>query len=146
MPDRDQRKCHLALGIDVEHPIYFGVHKAAHDSGRKIERCAHGQQVGEQCAVVPAKVAVGACLILPGVTPVGSSADDDNWSVQDRRLGSGRFDQHTAIVASTQLVQTELAGSEVIKPRFQIAKVTTREVEFDLIESTGCGGSAEINL
>src|SRR5919108_1846398 len=89
---------------------------------------------------------IGACLVFPSIPPVSSSADDDNRRVPDRRLSGGHFDQHTAIIASTQLVQAELAGSKVIKPRFEIAEGTTGEVEFNLIESAGARRRAKVNL
>src|SRR5436309_14580727 len=50
------------------------------------------------------------------------------------------------MVASTQLAQPELAGSEVIKPRFEIVEGTTGEIEFNLIERAGARRRAEINL
>ena len=79
MTEGHQGKSYLALWVDVKEPIYGVVYESADYFGQQAQRGANGQQVGEQSAVVPAEVAVGAVLILPGVAPVSGGADDGQW-------------------------------------------------------------------
>ena len=74
--ERHQRESYFALRIDIEQAIHCVVNEAAHHFGSQAQRGADGQQVGEQGAIVPAEVAVGAVLILPCIAPVGAGADD----------------------------------------------------------------------
>src|ERR1700682_60836 len=121
MAERHERESHLALRIYIEQAIHGVVYESAYYFCRQAQRGADGQKVGEQGAVVPAEVAVGTVLILPGVAPVGGGADDGQRSVSDGWFGSRGFDQDAAIVSGAQAAQTELGGGEVIDAGFGIA-------------------------
>ena len=120
--ERHKRKTHLALGIDVEQAIHGVVYESADYLGGQAQRSADGQEVGQQGAVVPAEVAVGAVLILPGVAPVGGGADDCQRGVGDGGLGGRGIDQDAAIVSGAKPAQAELGGGEVIDAGFEVAR------------------------
>src|SRR5260370_13087045 len=91
-------------------------------------------------------MAVGAGLILPGIAPVGASADDGERRVSDGRFAAGGLDQYAAIVSGTQLAQAKLGGSEVVDAGLKLGEVAAAEVELDLVERSGAGGDAKIDL
>src|SRR5205823_5108871 len=62
----------------------------------------HGQQIREQRAVVPTEVAIGARLVLPGVPPVRSSADDRRGRVSHCEFHSRRLSQVSAKITFSQ--------------------------------------------
>ena len=142
----DKRKNYLALGIHVEQAIHGVVYESADYLGGQAERSADGQEIGQQGAVVPAEVAVGAVLILPGVAPVGGGADDCQRSVGDGRLGGRGIDQDAAIVTGPQPAQAELGGGEVIDAGLKVRKISADQVEFDLVERSSAGGGAKVNF
>ena len=144
--ERHKRESYLALRIDVEQAIHRLVNESAHYFGGQAEGGADGQQVGEQGAVVPAEVAVGAVLILPGVAPVGGGADDGQRGVGDGGLGGGGIDQDAAIVSGAQPAQAELGGGEVIDAGLKVGEIAADQVEFDLVERSGAGGGAKVNF
>ena len=148
MAERHQGKSHLALSIDIEQGIDRVVHKTAHHFGRQTQRRGDGQQVGEQGAVVPAEMAVGAVLILPGVAPVRASADDGQRSLGDCGFGGGGLDQDAAIVSGAQFAQAELGGGEVIDAGFEIVrqKIAADQIEFDLVKRSGASGGAKVDF
>ena len=146
MAKGDQRKGHLALGIYIQQAVYRGVHKPADYLGGQAQGGGDGQQVGQQSAVVPAKMAIGAGLILPGIAPVGGGADDGERRVSDGRFAAGGLDQDAAIVSGAQLAQAEFGGSEVVDAGQKVGEVATNEVELNLVERPGAGGRAKIDF
>src|SRR3984893_14374600 len=114
MTQRHQRDGELAVGIDIQQAVSRRVHKPAHYLDRQAQGGGDGQEVGEHSAVVPAKMAVGAGLILPGIAPVGASADDGERRVSDGRFTAGRLDEYAAIVSGAQPAPPELGRSEGI--------------------------------
>src|SRR5438270_7574902 len=68
--DSRQRKRHLALSINIQQAVDGRVHKAAYNFRRKTQCSGDGQQAGEQGAVVPSEMAIGAVLIFPSIAPV----------------------------------------------------------------------------
>src|SRR5437899_418819 len=88
MTQGHQREGHLTLGIYIEQAVYRRVHKTADYLGGQAQGGGDGQQVGQQRAVVPAEMAIGAGLIRPGIAPVGAGAADGDRRVDDRRKGS----------------------------------------------------------
>ncbi len=91
-------------------------------------------------------MAVGAVLILPGVTPVGASADDGQRSVSDRGFGGCGLNQDAAIVSGAQAAQAEFGGGEVIDARFEVGEIAANQIELDLVERSGAGGGAKVDL
>ena len=81
------------MGIDIEQLIHFRVDETGDHLGRKTQCGRNREQVREQRAVVPAEMAVGAALILPGVAPVCAGADDGHWRMRNRGLSTGGIDQ-----------------------------------------------------
>ena len=114
----------------------------------KPKRRGDSQQVGEQSAVIPAEMAVGAVLILPGVAPVGGGADDGQRGVRDGRLAGGSLDQDAAKVSGAQAAQSKLGSGEVIDAGFEVGRSPTKiaadQIEFDFVERSGAGGGAKV--
>src|ERR1700680_4800265 len=96
--ERHKREHDLALRIDIEERIYLVVHKTAYYLGGQTLRGADGQEVGEERAVVPTEVAVGAVLILPGIAPVSTGADDGERCVCAGGLVGGGLDPYNALI------------------------------------------------
>ena len=143
---RHQGKSHLALDIDIEQSVNGIIHKTADNFGRQPQRRADRQQVGEQRAVVPAEVAIGAVLIFPGVPPVCSSADDGQRGMGDGGLGGGSGDQDAAIVPGAQFAQAKFGGGKVIDAGFEIREIAADQVEFDLVKRAGASSGAKVDF
>src|SRR5579863_6513273 len=144
MAEGDHGKGHFALRIDIEQVVHRIVDKATHDLGGQPQCSGYGQQVREQGAVVPAKMAIGTVLILPGIAPIGASADDGRRSMNDSGFTTRGFDQHAAIVSGTQFAQAELGRGEVINARRKIVEIPANQIKLDLVERTGTSCRAEI--
>ncbi len=93
-----ERECHLALGIYIKQAVDAGVHEPAHHPRGQSEGRGNSEHVGEQRAVVPAEMAVGPRLILPGVAPVSAGANYGERRVSDGRFTARGFHQHAAII------------------------------------------------
>ena len=96
-----KREGYFSLRIYIEQTVHGTVCKATDYFGRQAQGSSDGEQVSQQGAIVPSEVAVGAVLILPGVTPVCGGADDGQWGVSDGRLVGRGIDQDAAIVSSS---------------------------------------------
>src|SRR5205823_11030128 len=118
--DSRQRTRHLALSINIQQAVDGRVHKAAYNFRRKTQCSGDGQQAGEQGAVVPSEMAIGAVLIFPSIAPVGAGADDGQRRVSDGRFAAGGLGQNAAIISAAEFAQTELGGGEVIDTGLQI--------------------------
>ena len=103
MAEGHQRKSYLPLSIDIQQAVHGSVHKSARYLGWQAEGCGDGDEVGEQRAVVPAEVAIGAFLIFPGIAPVGTRADHGQRRVSDGRFVCRGFDQNLAMVSGAEL-------------------------------------------
>src|SRR5258708_30814578 len=90
---------HFTLGIDIQQMIYVGVDEAAYDLGRQTQGSGDGEKVGEHSPVVPAEVAVGARLILPGISPVSACAIHSEWCVFDITLSACRLQPDTPLIS-----------------------------------------------
>src|SRR4029077_15874979 len=139
MTQGHEREGHLALGVYIQQAVYRRVHKPAHYFGGQAQGGGDGQPVREPRGVVPAKMAIGAGLILPGIAPVGAGADDGEGRVSDGRFAAGGLDQDAAIVSGAQMAQAKLGGSEVIDAGLKVDEVAADEVELDLVERSGAG-------
>src|ERR1700687_2319062 len=91
-------------------------------------------------------MAVGACLILPGIAPVGAGADDGQGRVSDAGFAAGGLDQDASIVSGAQPAQAELGRSEVIDASLKVGEAAANQIEFDLVERSGAGGRAKIDF
>src|SRR6266852_7052094 len=138
-----KREGHFTLGIDVQQAIHAGVDEAAHDPGRQTEGGGNSEQVGEESAVVPAEMAVGAGLIFPGVAPAGAGANDGERGVGDGGFAAGGFEEDTTVISWAQEAEAEFGGGEVIDAGIEVSEGTANEIELDLIERAGAGGGAK---
>ena len=146
MAEGYEGKSHLALRIDVEQAIHGVIDESANHFGREAQGRADRQKVAEKGAVVPAEVAVGAVLILPGVAPVGGGADDGQWGVSDGGLRGRGFDQDAAIVSGAKLAQAEFGGGKVIDAGFEVGEVPADQVELDLVQCSRAGSGAKVDF
>ena len=89
-------------GIEIEYAIHIGVHEPEHDLGRQPRSRRNGQHIRQQGAVVPTEMAIGARLILPGVPPVCSGADDRRGRVSHRGFHRRRLSQISAKITFSQ--------------------------------------------
>jgi len=137
---------HLTMGIDVQQAIDTGIHKAAHHTGRQTEGAGNGEQVGEQSAVVPAEMTVGAGLIFPGVAPVGAGANDTKRGVGDGGFTASGFEEDAAIISGSQAAQAELGRGEVIDASIQVSEAPANEIELDFVERSSAGGGAKVDF
>ena len=148
MPDRNQREYHLTFGVEAEQFINLRVDKPGQNLGRKIRGFGYRQKIGQDGAIIPAEVAIGAGAVFPGVAPVGAGANDDYRSVGDRWFAARGLDQRLPEVARPQLAQAELGDAEVVdasrKPASTGAgqsftwKIGADDVEFDFVECARC--------
>ncbi len=146
MADWHQGECHFALRIEVEQAVHRVVDESANYLRGQSQRSANCQQVGEQRAIVPSEMAVGAVLILPCVAPVGGGADDGQRTVSDIEIIGSGVDEDTAIVSGAQFAEAEFSGGEVIDASFESREITADQIEFDLVERSGAGGGTEIDF
>src|SRR5258708_10071670 len=137
---------YFRLGIDIQQMIHVGVDEAAYDRGRQTQGSGDGEKVGEHSPVVPAEVAVGARLILPGIAPVSACANDSEWCVCDSTFSACGFKQDTPIISRAQAAQTEFGGSEVVDTRRQVAQVAANQIKLHLVERSGAGCRAKVEF
>src|SRR5579872_1091697 len=155
-PNTYDGKRYLTLCVQPEEFVDLLVHEAGNDSCRKIRRSGHSQEIGEDGAVVPAKMTVCARVIFPGIAPISSSTDYEHWSLRNRRIGTRRVYDSLTIVPCAQLAKTELGRSEVIYAgrecrrriglRSGAAQIATYDIKLDFIESARASGRAEEGL
>lgn len=151
MTERHQRESDFAQGIDIEQAVHCIVDETAYYFCRQTQGSGDRQQIGEQSAVIPAEMAVGAVLIFPGVAPVSGGAHDGQRSVSDGRLVGRSFSQDAAIVSGAQAAQSKLGGGEVIDAGFEVGpiartKISADQIELDLVERSGAGRGAKVYL
>src|SRR4029077_10738665 len=85
-------------------------------------------------------------LILPGIAPVSAGADDGERRLSDGRFTAGGLDQDVAMVSGAQPAQAKLGGSEVIDAGRKVGEVSANQIKLDLVECSGAGGRAKIDL
>src|SRR5438270_12532064 len=91
-------------------------------------------------------MAIGACLVLPGVPPISSGADDRRGRVSYPEFHGRRLNQVSAKITLSQEPQSYIRWIEVIHARIQARQITTHQVQFDLVESSGAGCGAKVDL
>jgi hypothetical protein len=101
-PDRHEAQGNLAPRIEIKQSVHFDVHESEHDLGGQPRSRRNGQHIRQQRAVVPTEMAIGARLILPGVPPVCSGADDRRGRVSHRRFHRRRLSQVSAKITFSQ--------------------------------------------
>ena len=154
MPNRNQRECYFAFGVEAEQLIDLSVDEPGHNPGRKMRGFGHRQKIGKDGAVIPSEVAIGAGAIFPGVAPVSASTNNYYRSVRNGWIAGRGFDQCLAEVAGSQLAQAELGDAEMVDASrktgriFDAGQSFTRQigaddVEFDFVEGAGARGGAE---
>ncbi len=136
----------LSTGIDIQKAIDAGVHEAANHAGWQTQASGDGEQVGEQRAVVPAEMAVGAGLILPSVAPVGAGANDGERGMGDGGFATGRFQQRAAMVSGPKTAQAELGGGEVIDAGIEVGETAANQIKLDFVERAGTSGGAKVEF
>jgi hypothetical protein len=62
------------------------------------------------------------------------------------RLTASGLKQGAAIISGAQPAQAELRGSEVIDTGFQAGQVAANQIELNLVERPGAGGSSKVNF
>ena len=97
-------------------------------------------------ARVPEAVTVGPSLVLPGVAPVGRRRHENGGRPRDRRLPSGRLDQHRPAVRRAQPSQREVLRAEVVDAGLQPGELAADQVEIDVVERARVRGRAEVHL
>src|SRR6202030_2320168 len=97
-------------------------------------------------AVVPAKMAVGAGLIFPGVAPVGASANDSERGVGDGRFAAGGFEEYAAIISGAQFAEAEFCRGEMIGTGIEAGQVAANEIELDFVERSGAAERAKVDF
>ncbi len=102
VPDRYEAQGNLAPGIEIEHAIHIGIHEPKHDLGGQSRSRRNGRHIRQQGAIVPTKMAIGACLILPGVPPVRPGANDGHGRANHRRFQRRRLSQVSAKITFSQ--------------------------------------------
>ena len=91
-------------------------------------------------------MAVGAVLIFPSIAPVRAGANDGKRRVGNGGFTAGGFKQEAAIIPGAQSAQAELGGREVIDAGRQVGQVAANQIKLDLVERSGTGGSAKVDL
>src|SRR5215472_7535841 len=99
MPYRYEAPGDLAPRVEIKQVIHSRVHEPQHDLGWLPGSPGNGQDVSQQGAVVPAKMAIRTRLVLPRVPPVRSSTDDGHGRMRHRRFHRCRLDQVSAKIA-----------------------------------------------
>src|SRR5450432_2712000 len=102
VPDRYEAQGNLVPGIEIEYAIHIGVHEPEHDLGGQSRSRRNSQHIRQQGAIVPTKMAIGACLILPGVPPVCSGANDGHGCANHCRFQRRRLSQVSAKMTFSQ--------------------------------------------
>src|SRR5882724_1924024 len=105
---RDQCQCNLALSIYPQETIDSLIDKSQDHFGRHRLRGRHGERVGNHGASVPETMPIGACLVLPGITPEGAGADDGERRRSHSRFTTSRLHQELAIIALAQATEGEV--------------------------------------
>ncbi len=114
MPNRNQRECHFTFGVEAEQLVDLRVDEPGHNPGRKFRGLRYRHKIGEDGAVVPSEMAIGAGAIFPRVAPVRSGTDDGDRSVGNRWIAARGFDQRLPKVTRPQLAQAELSDTEMV--------------------------------
>src|SRR5204863_182916 len=71
---------------------------------------------------------------------------DDDGGGGHRRLARRRRHHGRAVVAGAQAAQREVVRPEVVDARLEVGERPRDQVEVDVIERTGAGGGAEVDL
>jgi hypothetical protein len=66
--------------------------------------------------------------------------------VGDGGFTASGFEQDAAIISGAQSAQAELGGGEVIDAGLQVREVAANQIKLDLVERSGAGCSAKVNL
>src|SRR5215469_9304637 len=85
-PDRDEAQGDLTLGIEIKQAVHVGVYESEHNLGWQPRSYRNGQHIRQQRAVIPTEMAIGARLVLPGVSPVRSGAENSRGGMSHSRL------------------------------------------------------------
>src|SRR5882672_12790509 len=91
-------------------------------------------------------MAIGARLVLPSVPPVCSGADYRRGRMSHRGFHRRRLSQVSAKITFPQNPQRYIRRIEVIHTGTQTREIATHDVQFDLVESSGAGCSAKVDL
>ena len=146
MPDTYQRKCDLALRVQIQQGIHLRIHKAQDYVRRQSQSGSHCQQVRQDCPVVPSKMAICPCSVFPRVSPVRACADDHGWSVHNARFIGRGVDQGAPIIPGPEQSKRKVARTKMVNTRFQARQVANDEVEFEFVQRARTRGRAEVAL
>ncbi len=134
------------FNVESEQCVDLLVHEAHHDASAQILRCANCQRVRQDRAAVPEGVAVGTCLVLNRVSPEYIRKDqNDRGSLYGRLIPAG-LKQVAAVISLAQSGQRVGLWFVVIQPRWQTGKVSTCQVNLDVIQRAGAGRGAKVKL
>ena len=91
-------------------------------------------------------MAIGARLVLPGVPPVCSGADDGRGRVSHRGFHRRRLSQVSAKITFSQKPQRYIRRIEVIHAGVQARETASHDIQLDLVEGSGAGCGAKIDF
>src|ERR1700674_1338477 len=146
MAERDHRKRHCPLGIDIDQPVHLCVHESADHLGRHSYSRGDRQQIAYERAIVPAEMPIRACLIFPSVAPVRTGANDRHRGMNYRRLAACSLAQNLPIISRSQFAQCKIRRRKVVHAGFETLKIATNYIELDLVECPGASCGAEVDL
>src|SRR5262244_3532994 len=89
---------------------------------------------------------IGARLVLPGVPPIRSRADDRRGRVSHRGFHRRRLSEVSAKTTLSQKPQRYIRRIEVIHAGIQAREITTHDVQFDLVESSSASCGAKVDF
>src|SRR5580692_3003446 len=99
MAEGYHRKGYLAVRMDIQQPVHVCVHESADHLGRYAKSCADGQQIGQESAVIPAKVTISTGLIFPRIAPVRAGRNDGERGMDNCCFTRRSLTQCAAIVS-----------------------------------------------
>src|SRR5438045_2245782 len=91
-------------------------------------------------------MAISASLVLPGVPPVRSSADDRRGCVSHREFRRRRLSKVSAKITLSQKPQRYFRRIEVIHAGIQVREIASHDIQFDFVESSGAGRGAKVDF
>src|ERR1700691_3606932 len=91
-------------------------------------------------------MAISARLVLPGVPPVRSGADDRRRRVRHRGVHRRRLSQVSAKITFPQRPQRYIHRIEVIHAGIQAREIASHDVQLDLVESAGAGCGTKVDF
>src|SRR5271169_770927 len=91
-------------------------------------------------------MAIGARLVLPGVPPICSGADNRGGRVSHRGFHRRRLSQVSAKITFPQKTQRYICWIEVIHACIQAREIVSHDVQLDLVEGPGAGCGAKTDF